>query len=204
MGTRFDAENRPLVNAGLGIYTTPPSSPRQRFVPSKPKSMDCPDSPSSSHVARLRAQYDSPVREAVPTTPLTSTNLASLNNVEKPPVVVRAKVTPAAVVKRKPLLPGAERADPTIRPASRMDFPPVRAPIHIHADAVEPAYEAAPASASKDTVIVCVRVKPVEGETVWNVDSRFSKLSLTEGDRAGTEFRFGGCSIAGCDVFELP
>jgi hypothetical protein len=176
------------MNQGLGIYTTPPSSPRQRFVPSKPA--NAPDSPSSSHVARLRAQYDSP-----PVIPLTTSNLAHLHNVPsnaEKPVVVRAKVTAGAVSKRKPLLPGAERAEPALSKLST----PAR-PIQILRSPVLPdfvqhdSYEAPPASASKDAVVVCVRIKPVEEDTVWNVDPRLSKLSLTEGERAGTEFRFG-------------
>ena len=94
-----------------------PRTTRTPFIPSKPATPVDRDSPvTSGAVSRLRQQYDQ--NESPSVSPLTTSNLASLDNVKQP--IVRAKITPSAAPRKKINIPGAERAD---TPVSRR--PPV-------------------------------------------------------------------------------
>ena len=108
------------------------------------------------------------------------------------PIAVRARVTPAANVRRKVHLPGAERADPPPTPRARVrsaaapkaflvDQTPVRTikaePTDPSVDWQEP-YEDEAVAAGKDTVLVCVRYVPST-----SVDSAHSPLGCVHRHR---------------------
>lgn len=155
---------------------------------------------------------------ASPAAPLTTTNLAQFQEntapVSQHPIVPRAKVTAAAAPRRKQALPGAERVTrPLGNAASSISNRPYSTQPRVSPSAVinygsaGPAVDpfAAPPVTStsydtiqktpshKDTVVVCVRVKPTAepAKDAWVIDPKVAKVALTQGDRAGSSYNYG-------------
>lgn len=92
------------------------------------------------------------------------------------------------------------------QPSYMMSPPPPTLPSYTNSTAIDPFAAAAafhdlipePVSSShKDTVVVCVRVKPTAEpeKDAWAIDPNVAKVALTQSDRAGSNFNFGARSL---------
>lgn len=198
-----------------------PRQPFKPIKPDSPVSS--PGHAKNGSVSKLRSAFESPSSspqaERHQAAPLTQHNLSSycsVENADPQQHVIRAKMSAGATPRRKQALLGAERVS---RPLSSLSIsspvpknatPAFSPPLHAHQastfsspnpagdpfsvpSAVSSADPIADLSDQKDTVVVCVRVKPTSdpSKDAWDVDPQVAKLALTQTDKAGSSFNFG-------------